>query len=287
MARATFETDEEAYDAFYNAFLEQSRNKHRFQSVRKVERSLGTKMKTYGIKSRKVKADVIRQRLKEIYAQDPDIGGERIEELLGIDIWEYVKDLGFKTLSEVRTSFAGRKTRKKFDTKEEALNAFRTEVKERIIKRERKAEHFIEKVLGTNTVNYGIDWKGEVLYPVYTEIIREELEKNPIFGIDELRLKYPHVRTFLERQDEPVRFKIKNKIPITENEEDELLCSLILEAVRPKPEPPTPEGYIWEFIKHETGKSYDTLRIPKEIEYLKSEKKIEGNRLVGGYWSVE
>lgn len=284
MAKATFETSEQAYEAFYNAFLEQSRNEHGFQSVRDTERSLGTKMKTYGMKSRKVKTDVIRQRLKEIYAQDPNIGERRIEKLLGVCIWEYVEDLGFKTLSEVRTSFVGRKTRRKFDTKEKVLDAFRKNLKQRIISKERRGEHVIEKEMGTNIVDYGINWKEEVLYPVYVEIIREELEKNPIFGIDELRLKYPSVQTFVERQNNLSLFKIKNKIPVTENEEDELLDSLILQAVKPKPEPPTPEEYIWEFIKRETGKSYDTFRIPKKIEYLKHERKIEGNRLVGGYW---
>jgi len=283
MPRKTFETNEQAYNAVYNAFLEHSRCKHSFPKVHDVEKSLGIHMRNYGIKPRKIKVRVLKQRLGEIYNQDPSIGEKRINKLLGMGVSGYLKDLGVETLSELRKSYVGKESkrgnRKKFDTKEDAVRTFRSKTKEMVLSGEYKNIHGVEKKVGANVVTYGINWKGEILYPIYRELIAEEFELNPNLGNEEINQKYSFAQSLIESQGGLVIFKVKNKIPVSKNEEDTLLRGLVLEAV--KVEKSISEENIWGFIKEKTDISFDTFRIPQEIENLKRERIIEGNKLVG------
>jgi hypothetical protein len=304
MPKRTFETNEQAYNAVYNIFSEHSRSKHHFPKVYDVESSLKIHMDTYEIDPREIKVKIIKQRIDEISRQEErGISQEKLESLLGVGIWRYLKDLGYDSFSDLRYNHLDESIRKKFKTKEDAkkalrvrkkfatredaLKAFKEKVKEEILKEEYKSKDRTERKVGASIQNYNISWKKEVFYPVYSELIIEELEKNPKIGDEGIRKKFSFAQTFLKNQGGLVTFKIKNEISVTRREEDMLLRRLTLQAVKPKPEPATTEEDIWEFVKQKTGKPYNTFRIPQEIGYLKHKKKIEGSKLSGGYWKIE
>ncbi len=288
MPKKTFETDEQAYNAVYNYYLEYSRSEHKFPKTNEVEKNLKIHFRSYGIDQKEIKLKVLKQRMDEDFfnrGKDPTL--KELNSEFGVGTSRYIKDLEFPTWSAFRYSRIGKETRRKFATKEKALSALRSKVKELIEKGKYEGMDDAQKKVGTNIATYGIKWREEVLYPVYDKIIIEELEKNPKIGYRGFRQKYPFAQIFLKNQGGLVIFKVKNKIPITQIEENMLLRRLILQKVKPKPEPPTAEEDIWEFIKKKTGKSYNTFKIPQEIEYLKHRKKIEGGKIYGGYWEVE
>ncbi len=288
MPKKTFETDEQAYNAVLNYYLECSRNKHKFPKTNEVEKILKIHFRTYSIDSKEIKLKVLKQRMDEdFFNQGKDPTLKELNSEFGVGTSRYIEDLEFPTWSAFRCSRVGKETRRKFATREKALSALKSKVKELLEKGEYKNNNDAQKGVGTNIATYSIKWKEEVLYPVYDEIITEELEKNPKIGYRGFRQKYPFAQIFLKNKGGLVAFKVKKKIPINQREENMLLRRLILQKVKPKPEPATSEEDIWEFIRKKTGKSYNTFRIPQEIEYLKQREKIEGGKIYGGYWKVE
>ena len=288
IGRRAFETDEQAQNAVFNYYLDFSRKNSQFPKTYDVENLLKMHMSTYSIDSREVKVKVIKKRLEEdVYGQNLDPSEKELNELFGIGFFRYLEDLGFESLSKLREFRVGKNTRRKFATREEALSSLRKKVKELVLKEEYENKDITQREVGTNIETYDIKWKEEVLCPVYGDLIKEEFEKNPTIGDEEIREKFSFAQSFLKNQGGVVLFKIKNKIPIRKREESMLLRRLILQTAKPKPEQPTNEEYMWNFIRQTTGKAYDTFRIPQEIEYLKRNKKIEGGKLHGGYWSVE
>jgi hypothetical protein len=318
-------TNDYAYNVLRNYYLMHSREFHYFPNDAEAKNNLkviqGDDASNRKIDLRKLRVDVVRQRIDEIFKGEGDATQEKIDRLLGIGIWKYIKDLGYNSFSDLRYDHMDENKRKrfkskkdaknalracrKFATRENALKAFKSEVKESILTGSYESKDHVQNKVGASIQNYSIKWKKDVLYPVYNELIIEEFENNPKTGDVRIKQRYSFAQSFIKNQGGLVLFKLKNNIPINKREENMLLRRLkdykninevkesillrrlILQAVKPKPRSATTEEYIWDFVKKKTGKSYDTFRIPQEINYLKCAKKIEGGRLNGGYWRLE
>jgi len=209
MPKRTFQTSEQACDIIYNIFLEHSRLEHSFPKMRHTEKTLKIHMDNYGIKPREIKVKVIKQRLSEIFNQNPNASEKEIERLLGVDIYEYLEDLKSKGIPDLRASFTGKKNSRKFDTKEEAVKAFRSKTNELVINGEYKGSHSVERIVGTNASTYAIRWKEEVLYPVYDKLIRQEIESDTDIRHKEIIQEYPFAQYFLKKQGGLKKFKEK------------------------------------------------------------------------------
>ena len=194
MPKKTFETNEQAQDAVYFYLLNYSRSKHKFPDIsRRVERKLGIDGRTYNLNFRAIKEQVVRHRVDEILRKK-DATKNEIEKELGIGIYNYLDALGgYETFSDLFFAYRGKKTRRKFATREEALNAFRTRVEKDILDGQYKDQVDIQSKskVGTPAEIYDVNWRKNVLDFVHDKLIKGELEKNPRITLKALWQKHP------------------------------------------------------------------------------------------------
>jgi len=196
-----FETSKQAYHSFFKYCLNQSKQNHRIPRIEEIQNFFKTDLRSYDLKWKSILLKVIEQRLKEIYKEFGDVTAKRTNNELGIGIFNYLKDLGYDSFSDLRYAITGKRTRRKFDTREKALDAFRSKVREKIIDGSYTCQWHTEREVGTPASIYGIKWREDVLDFVYDAFIIQDLKQNPRQSEKELREKYSFsVLSFFDRK---------------------------------------------------------------------------------------
>jgi len=206
--KKTFKSNEQAYNTVEIYFLEHLRSKYCLPKKQQAEKDLKIHLRTYKINLKEIKLKVLKQRIDEIFSEK-DLSSSELQSLLGIGIYNYLDDLGFRSFSHLRFSYTKKMTRRKFVTREEALVAFQSKVKEKLLKGTYKCKDDVSLELGTNPQTYSINWKSSVLYPVYDEILENEVKLNPRIGDRELRRKYSFAQGFLNQKGVLKEYKRK------------------------------------------------------------------------------
>ena len=321
MLKRTFETDEQAYNAVLNYYLEYSRRHHRFPRVRNAKKSLkipiNKSLSDYAIDLESSKLEVLKQRIDEIYSQYLDPSKDEINAKLGVNISNWVKRLGFDSFSDMRFHKTRKETRKKqrtFKTRKEASQAIENYFLDYLM-----AEHrlppimHVQKVLKTDRGTY---LKPEGVKKIKVRVLRKRLaeirKENPNPKKSEIEAElginldnwlkplgfesYPEFYSAytgkVTKREMLVRRKFVKTIRKgkTFNEKNKVLStytSLILKLIKPKNISIITEEEMWNYIKEKTGEPPDSFDVSNSKEFLRCIKKIEGSKLNGGYWRVE
>jgi predicted transcriptional regulator len=233
ITKKTFETNEQAYVAVWHYHLANSKSRHHFPSQEQVEEHFGIDIRTYDLELRKIRAEIINYRLDDIFKSNPEIASKELNAEFGIGLFNYLKDLSYESFTDLRYAKTGKKTRRKFDTKEEALDAFRSKVIEKIKKRKYTCEGSIETEIGTPASIYGINWREDVLDFVYDSIISQDLKQNPCQTEKELQKKYHFsVTSFFDRKGGFIKYKKEKGILYKSHRDREELLENCIKALK-------------------------------------------------------
>jgi len=229
----TFKTDEQAQNAVYFYLLNYSKSKHAFPDIsRRVERKLKIDERTYNLNFRAIKEQVVRHRVDEILRKK-DASIKEIQKELGIGIYNYLDALGYPSgYSDLFFAYRGKRTRRKFATREQALNVFRTEVEKNILNEQYKSRMDTENKIRTPLKTYDINWKEDVLDFVHERLIKGELEKNPHVTLKNLRKKYPFALETARRIGSFAKLKRKSGIIYKSHSNREELLESCVKAKR-------------------------------------------------------
>lgn len=316
-----FETNEQAYSAFYDYFLKYSRENQRFPLVRNTKKAVGIpinkSLKQYDVNLENLELEVLRKRIPEAFAKDSNLSRNELNSELGININNWVEKLGYKTFSELKTHYTGKEVKKKqrvFKTREEAIKA----IEDYYLNFLREKQHLpsimknLQKDLKIDRTTYV---KPKDIKQIKVKVVRQRLQE--IFGeksdrkkneiesnlginldgwLNDLGYKsYFELDSFhtgkMNRQEIIIRRRFvkamtKGRTFAEKDRTFSTYTNLIIELVRPKNVKETTEEEMWNYIKGKTGEFPNSFDVSNAREYLKITKKIEGN-LRQGYWIRE